>query len=673
MKHRVLLSLVLLLCSFVATAQTKKVQTQTKDVDVLGNTCKETSSFYYDDNDKKILHGKYTQKCATNREGYQFNRTESVNFVDGEPDGPYSYSYTLLNKRQVSLKLAGYYNRYKNYLVIDKANESTTGTYIMGKAHGTWKFSYKYYASVGDEVTKDESNSITVRMDHGRPVGVSLPNGNKYTITYHYDSASGKTYNYVTGGNKQYTIKNNLITSHFVRIKTDEISPIDDPDLKAMIDTITNFRYSYFQLLDKGFVIVKTSDNDVLPRNCDLMQKSLLPSSYLSDFYQHMGDYANKMYRQSADLADFEYDVLHRVKLLSVDEGKDLVDRCIDSKEYHLIDNMLSTHRSPYNTYGAFAFSSATIEELRPYIEERMRVVKEEEERRIAEEKRKEEERIAEKKRKEEERIAEEKRKEEERIAEEKRYEEYTKNIEDINIYYNHYGTKLFTNFSKDMNSVPSEGFKINIFYMRVAQTYLDIAYSELNVLGHRRVLPHSYATADDYASADKIVTFYELFYSYCCEASMVDSLDRLAKQIKAESKNAKDVYKAYQPVYSNVKTTTSFNNYAELYKYAQGISAHLKLQRRCLDFIAMRNEMTQHDEAIQDSKAKYIKKLYQAYYEAADKTWGPTATVSKLTPILETQKKVLALVRRSDIKDFDTKMKKAKIATLDEVLSMSE
>ena len=689
MKHRILF-LALTLCAVCATAQTKKVQTETISRDILNNDCKETTSFYYDDNDNKTLHGKYTLRCntqwANGGDSYKFITNEDANYTDGLLNGTYTYNHTLEKKQQATLRYTTppYYRKATG---IDKANNKASGSYKMGKADGKWTISYMTKSLLNNEVTNDKKGNISLQMDNGRLAGVNFSNGEKYTINYYIDTTDEDTLSLVSGRCGKYTIHNGLIVSHFIRLNND-VSPIDDADLSTEIKTYVNPLDHFYPLLEKGFRIAQVKD--YLKDDAD----DFLNTGFLQDYFYALGDKAYKMYQQS-NFFSTTYYILHRVKLLSLEEGKKIVDQLIENKYYNRLETITDYHRNPLDYNYTEYFSAATIEQLEPYIDERMSVIRQEEERRIAEEKRKEEERIAEEKRKEEKRIAEEKRKEEERIAEEKRkeeeriaeekrkeeerkeelkrYAEYEKNIGYINKFYNHYGTKLFANFTKDMQYVPNVGFSANTLYLRSAQTYWNIAYDELKVLDYLRAKSHGYATQEDYDAAEKLTSFYTIFYNYSCEAPMIDSLDLLAKKIKTDSKKCKDVNEIYRQLYSEIKTSKSFNTYSNIQKYSQQISAHIKIQNQCLKFIGVRNEMAKYDEAILDSKAKYIKKLYSAYYEAADKAWSANVSIDKLTPILETQKKVLSIVQRSDIKDFDSKVKKAKTATLEEVLSLSE
>lgn len=668
MKHRILF-LALTLCAVCATAQTKKVQTETISRDILNNDCKETTSFYYDDNDNKTLHGKYTLRCntqwANGGDSYKFITNEDANYTDGLLNGTYTYNHTLEKKQQATLRYTTP-PYYRKAIGINKANNKASGSYKMGNADGVWTISYMTKSSLNNEVSEDKKGNISFRMDNGRLAGVNFSNGEKYTIYYHIDTNKGDTTCLVSGKCGKYTIHNNLIVSHFIRLNND-VSPIDDADLSSEIKTFVNPLDHFYPLLEKGFRIAQVKD--YMKDDAD----DFLNTGFLQDYFYALGDKAYKMYQQ-ANFFSTTYYILHRIKLLSLEEGKKIVDQLIENKYYNRLETITDYHRNPLDYNYTEYFSAATIEQLEPYIDERMSVIRQEEERRIAEEKRKEEERIAEEKRKEEERLAEIKRKEEETKKAKQRYELYVAKKDSVKAFNAAYCPLLFSNY-RSTTYIPNEGLIPLLEKLKSGKTYANIAIAELKAFDIiNKYQTEGFVTDNDIVSLNKLLLFYRLFGECCYKTIKKDAIETNVENIKNKCiKPTKDVYDAYKEIYSELNFTKLFSSLDQLSSYAKKLDEHIVLQKQCLDFIEVRNEMAKYDEAILDSKAKYIKKLYSAYYEAADKAWNANVSIDKLTPILETQKKVLSIVQRSDIKDFDSKVKKAKTATLEEVLSLSE
>ena len=682
MKKILFFAILIIAHASVMQAQSRKVQTTTNHVDHLNNDCKETFSYYYDENDNKILHGKYSFICNTNKQGYVFKKTETVSFVDGVLNGPYTYSYTLNNRQKTSMATRSY-GRYRDFLSVSTADDKVTGAFNMGKATGVWKLSYKRKSTLDKEVLEDKAGSITVTMDNGRAVGVQFPNGHKYTIAYKQDTTKDTLLCFVSGSDGTYTVKNNIIVSHFVRLN-DDITPIDDDELRSIIGSIKENNDSVFLLLlDKGYRITGVNSSLLYYKTSNSLKDRFLQGGYLHDFYNHIEDNGKPMLRQ-ADDKKYYYYIVCRVKLVDYEVGKNIIDNILQNGGYSQgLDYIFRWHLNPGDGDRKEYFSSTTVEQLREYYEQRSEELRRQEEARQAELRRQEEERRRqeeERRRQEEERQAEIRRKEEALKKAQERYNEFGKDVVYIKKCHGHYMNKL--NLTKYLD----REYILNADKDRLkgaARTYQAIAVSQLNIenkILERRESGFSIQDEENgnyaklYVLADSLKSFYNMFYHYVVEADLIDTMNIRAKTIKEEcGRDAKDVYAAYKQVYSTMESRQLFMSFDELRIYADAINAHLQLQQQCRAFIKMRHEMDTLNETINDSKAKYIRKLYNAYYEAANKNWTPQSTLKQLEPIMAMQKRIAEIVSREDIKDFDKQLKKDNVSSLEEVLTKAK
>lgn len=187
-----------------------KIQTETTTkTNWLNYPEKKTSSFYYDDSDNKILHGKQTTTVNVNEKDLIRKENEVITYKDGVLDGP--WSYTLYFKKHVEVQWDRWTRTTND--IFEEVNNS--GEYKQGKPHGKWTYSSKEdVKNPFDPINKEEKFTFT--CDNGKLIEFSDHNNISYTL----DSNMIKEGTIRIGG-KQYKIQDGVVINFFNRANGD--------------------------------------------------------------------------------------------------------------------------------------------------------------------------------------------------------------------------------------------------------------------------------------------------------------------------------------------------------------------------------------------------------------------------------------------------------------------
>ena len=257
MNHRLFIGISVLLFGLGhVTAQNVKTMTETTTVSVFNNDCKKTTTFYYDQDDNKILHGPMTVKGTVNNtqdpnNTFKFRCNESVNYVHGKENGKYKYS------QKTDKKTTSGYGRLKT---VTKTNtiDSVSGAYKEGNPDGVWIFYYSYKEATVGGSSHNKLISTSLTFKNGVLAGYKNNEGVSINFTTVVDTETGTPFALVSGKIDEYTIRNGIVTNYFQR-KNGDITPIDDIQLKKILPTVKNplSKETLTALYQAGFGLVR--------------------------------------------------------------------------------------------------------------------------------------------------------------------------------------------------------------------------------------------------------------------------------------------------------------------------------------------------------------------------------------------------------------------------------
>ncbi|MCR5554639.1 MAG: hypothetical protein K6F29_03805 [Bacteroidales bacterium] len=199
------------------TQTSKRVYTNSMD----NNEYTEVSSYYFDENDNKILHGKTITTCNVNNvydanNSYAKTYNETITYLNGKKDGAYSYYDKLARKDLIEL------NRRKR--VVERfLEESKTGSYKSGKLDGEWTISKK--EKMINPFTGDENSELSKKITFkaGKVIGCAQDNYNvTFADTIGLPIILLKGNYCISGQYEKYKISKNLVTNLFLRGNTEE-------------------------------------------------------------------------------------------------------------------------------------------------------------------------------------------------------------------------------------------------------------------------------------------------------------------------------------------------------------------------------------------------------------------------------------------------------------------
>ena len=314
--------------TFLCNAQI--IQTISETVYVDSDECKKTSSFYYDENDQKVLHGPCIIK-ADNKDNSNpnfkriFFYEEKINYKHGKEDGAYS-------------KIRKLDNQYK-YRSMANTKESASvqiqtkisGFYKEGEKDGTWN----YYQKANQESIYDNFDYTEVYQNGTLIEYTNRTTGENYTYKYVTDKETGKTIRLKSGTVDEYIVKNGFVQSHFIRLNGD-VSPVENDVtnvIKQYLDDADNPVEIIPALVENGFTLVK-------PKNDD------------------------------------EIYILKRIKISSYDECMELLNDYYSTQENFSImaNTFLKYHQ--LNTYQKSVYAKqAVVDSLTPYINDQLELI----------------------------------------------------------------------------------------------------------------------------------------------------------------------------------------------------------------------------------------------------------------------------------------------------------
>lgn len=275
-----------LLTSMVFLCEAQTIQTTTETTYIDSDECKKTSSFYYDENDQKVLHGPCIIK-ADNKDNSNANfkriffYEEKMNYKHGKEDGAYSKVRKLDNQ----YKYRSMANTRESASV--QIQTKITGFYKEGRKEGVWN----YFQKANEESIYDSYDYTEVYRNDTLIEYTNRMTGEHFNYKYVADKESGETKRLKSGIIDGYKVKDGIVQSHFIRLNGD-VSPIEDDAIKDYLSHAENPVELLPILVEHGYTLV-THNND----NEICMLKRIKNASYnecmalLNDFYSTQNNF----------------------------------------------------------------------------------------------------------------------------------------------------------------------------------------------------------------------------------------------------------------------------------------------------------------------------------------------------------------------------------------------
>ena len=100
----------------------------------------------------------------------------------------------------------------------------------------------------------------------------------------------------------------------------------------------------------------------------------------------------------------------------------------------------------------------------------------------------------------------------------------------------------------------------------------------------------------------------------------------------------------------------------------SDAMSSIIKLQENCMQYITELSKIDNNTVTITESCANYkdILKAYQSYLKTLNLAWSIDASIQTLLDVQSVQKTFIKAIRREDVSDVNTKIKKNKDKSLE-------
>ena len=98
-----------------------------------------------------------------------------------------------------------------------------------------------------------------------------------------------------------------------------------------------------------------------------------------------------------------------------------------------------------------------------------------------------------------------------------------------------------------------------------------------------------------------------------------------------------------------------------------------LAVQKRCLEFLGLRDIAKDNNAAIQSmkSQASAMYRAYSSYYSECDQSWSPDVDFTSIRTLIDIQVRYLEAMKKEDLAEFDKSIRKQKISDIVEILDM--
>ena len=548
---------------------------------------------------------------------YSSNLSFSGNFNNGVPDGEWKFVESG--------------NLNPEFEFRDNFNKD-----VFGNVYGM------NLSSNGVPIEANRSRSVTVRFKKGRITYALNKRANTIELNVSVDDSIR-----VYGSEKEKEIIQSILASNGIFDTLDLIdkgylfrkeyeSIIDDSDLRGYINRVDLYDYYY-------------------PRNGETFD------SWLWRLYE------NKIiscYLEKIDPVSYEEAIKY------VEETKKKI------YNYRYDDQLIMLNKEyAISTYEGEKYVNKEVKDsLVSYLAEKIA-----ERERIAEERRKEQERIAEEMRKEQERIAEEKRKEQERVEVARNTCDSINNL--IKEIRNHctISKKEYLSYKYGTNPVVALKFQelesgeiVKIMNKDSYPSFLSIEKDY--VWWTTRHYSNTY-TEGDVSYLKRICDIMKYFKQNIMEETEVKEIKETCNKIKIEAgKNYSDVAKAYNKVFNEYDLTPIFKSLGEYDAYIEKLKAVEIEQESCLQFIALRKEISENKAKIDSHKkeCKNIVSVHDEYLKNADVSWSQDSTsIEKVKNIIAIQEKFLQVVTSNNALDYEMSVKRMKDKSLGAVLKV--
>ena len=234
------LIIICLLLPFIANAQ--KIQTNKRvfhnDVDNKDYT--EVSSYYFDNNDNKVMHGQTITTCNVNnvydaKNSYKYTYKEVKNYSHGELDGTYLLSWKNESKQLFTIGP-------RSRVVENITEHYEEGSFIKGKKDGLW--AYQNREKILNSFNGDDEEYISKRIifKDGKEVGAEDVDGKYNILLSDSDKISplltNDQHKVLSGRYEQFEIKGNLVTNYILR--GNEPDKADEKSLEIINNILNN-------------------------------------------------------------------------------------------------------------------------------------------------------------------------------------------------------------------------------------------------------------------------------------------------------------------------------------------------------------------------------------------------------------------------------------------------
>lgn len=609
--------------------QNKKVLTKTFSSSYYNYPYNGTKSFYYNENDSVVLHGKQTGDINYNSDGRICKYHLEEVYKDGVLDGKANETLTF-NFREVIEWRGKYFTTTKT------ESYSATTYYKDGKKVGTWKIKYNRSEYNDYDGNTESSGDFTFIFNNDKIVGY-CDGSNDFKIDEN-GLVTGTLYKKDVG---TFSVSKGIVTDKFIRL-TGKTSLVSEDDIMAKVvnDVIAGdtsmLKGGHYSLVDASLYPFWRYDNAKFP-----------------------------VFVSKLDINTFEVPIhasfVRKAKLLTLEQAKEQMNIYYTKgwefpNEGELFNKLtfeeIETNRANNNDEPWFKecqyvnISESDVVPLKRHIDS----LKNERAEKIRQKQEEEEERIRQKQLQ----VHQEQLK---RVADAKQYinkknykeicylcDKYTSSASYIYIngydLEGQYKDSIITylnnvhNQLRALDSLKDDVKKRRDYYTKSYPKYSFVfgtsgfwtLDSLLDISRHRNIQEFTMAEYDEYKIPLLRQAFlYKNYEQYVflwgnIKKERIDHIKNIA------GKDYKDVANAYSQAI-NMKRKIFFSSFKEFVQYVQLCQNLLKLTSPCEDFISQRISIDSTNSVLTrvSSQYKHIAKSYKKYYSNYDKSWIPS------------------------------------------------
>lgn len=652
--------------------------------DLLPITCSGTYQYYYDEDGRRVIHGKMV--CNGNESWHKgFTEKSSYNATANYSDGLLNGNINIKFSDQVSGKGRSY---NQNFLM--------TGNYKNGTPDGEWKIANTVIAD-----GKKRDTLVNAKFKNGKMIYFLHKINNQIITNITIDTngtAKGIAYDYV--------VDKGIITNFISRTGIYEYSKPEENEQKIIKNIVqNNGQFDTSELIEQGYIVRNQGIN--------LDNKFV---KYVTEYeYAYIYNYNQESeadFRKSYKGGTVTVNILEKVKVISYNEAINLIKKSTYSNKY-----VLKEINEQYCIDSYYYLKKEDRDKLALYLKEKIA----------------ESERVAEANRRENARIAEEK------LIEETRQKQVVENqktiqnkIDKINKtcltivkYTNEYTvfkdkkykhpynsfakvTKNYLDWLKDKEKNSNSRYDSDIKYTDKEALYFKRIDSFLNYFiqnilegtevkqiqdNYERIKELAGKTnsdvADDYKNLYKQYDLTPTFSTLDEFDAYVEVLSNIKKEQEAcirfincrkqitqgsnkiaefSDKDCFDVLKAYKKFEKNYNLSFVKDTISDF----QRIDNFLSVQDNCLQFITLRKEIARMNEKIDSHKkeCKNIIKAYASYFNSVDLSWtSEPKSMENVEKVISIQKQILRAVTSNNASELESVVKNMKDRNIDSVL----